>query len=46
VYELEDPKNFVFDVNVTGLGYIEQDVYREAGIDYLVDVLWPPSVEA
>ncbi|OWZ06048.1 hypothetical protein PHMEG_00021755 [Phytophthora megakarya] len=34
-YSQENPVNIVFDVNVTELVYIEQDIYRAEGIAYL-----------
>jgi cholinesterase len=37
-YSLEDPRNIVFDVNVTDLAYVEQDVYRKEGIAYLQEL--------
>jgi carboxylesterase type B len=46
-YELENPKNMVFDVNVTGLVYVEQDVWRKEGMAKIADALWhtPLSLE-
>ncbi|KAH6668380.1 triacylglycerol lipase [Halenospora varia] len=38
-YTLEDPRNIVFDANVTELAYIEPDTYRAEGISYLSDHL-------
>ncbi|KAM0165000.1 hypothetical protein ACHAPG_000249 [Botrytis cinerea] len=38
-YTLDDPKNFVFDVNATNLAYVEQDYYRAAEIQYISDRL-------
>jgi triacylglycerol lipase len=38
-YTLDDPKNIVFDVNVTDLAYVEPDYYRAAGIKYIADRL-------
>lgn len=38
VYTLEQPQNYVFDVNATGLGYLEPDVYRAAGMRYISDI--------
>lgn len=35
-YTLNKPDNYVFDVNRTGLAYVEKDDYREAPIDYLL----------
>ncbi|RTE79001.1 hypothetical protein BHE90_006494 [Fusarium euwallaceae] len=35
-YTLDKPDNYVFDVNRTGLAYVEKDDYREAPIDYLL----------
>ncbi|EHA56295.1 lipase 2 [Pyricularia oryzae 70-15] len=37
VYTLEQPQNYVFDVNATGYGYIEPDTYRAEGIKYISD---------
>jgi hypothetical protein len=34
-YTLDNPRNMVFDVNVTNLSYVEPDTYRAAGIDYI-----------
>ncbi|EHK98823.1 putative Lipase 2 [Glarea lozoyensis 74030] len=36
-YTLENPRNMVFDVNVTKLAYVEPDTYRAEGIQYLAD---------
>ncbi|KAI1875938.1 uncharacterized protein JN550_001434 [Neoarthrinium moseri] len=41
LYELESPKNLVFDVNVTNLLYQERDDYRQREISYINDV-WHP----
>ncbi|TGO78207.1 hypothetical protein BELL_0075g00250 [Botrytis elliptica] len=38
-YTLDDPKNFVFDVNATSLAYVEPDYYRAAEIQYISDRL-------
>lgn len=38
-YALEDPANIVFDVNKTDLAYIEPDVYRAEGIQFIIDRL-------
>ncbi|KAG4033740.1 hypothetical protein MFRU_004g02430 [Monilinia fructicola] len=38
-YTLEDPKNLVFDVNVTDLTYVEPDYFRAAEIKYISDRL-------
>lgn len=38
-YTLEDPKNIVFDVNVTDLAYIEPDTFRADGISFIIDNL-------
>ncbi|KAM0425623.1 hypothetical protein ACHAPT_009155 [Fusarium lateritium] len=35
-YTVDKPDNIVFDVNRTGLAYVEKDNYREAEIDYLL----------
>ncbi|KAJ5733852.1 hypothetical protein N7493_002638 [Penicillium malachiteum] len=37
VYTLPDPKNIVFNVNVTGNAYIEPDTYRAEAIRYMAD---------
>jgi carboxylesterase type B len=34
-YEMEGGENWVFDANVTGLGYKERDDWRKAGIDLI-----------
>lgn len=34
-YNLRSPRNYVFDANVTGLGYSEPDEWRKAGIDLI-----------
>lgn len=34
-YEIESPMDLVFDANVTGLGYVEDDTWRKGGIDFL-----------
>jgi carboxylesterase type B len=42
-YTLDEPQNIVFDVNVTGLAYVEPDVYRAEAINYMAenfDTLW------
>lgn len=36
---LDDPKNIVFDVNVTDLAYIEPDTFRADGIGFIIDNL-------
>ncbi|KAI5919033.1 Alpha/Beta hydrolase protein [Camillea tinctor] len=36
-YTPDDPHNFVFDVNVTNLAYLDTDDYRQSGIDYLLE---------
>lgn len=38
-YTLEDPRNIVFDVNVTDLAYTEPDTYRAEGINFIMDGL-------
>ncbi|KAJ4386628.1 hypothetical protein N0V93_009526 [Gnomoniopsis smithogilvyi] len=38
-YTLDDPKNIVFDVNVTNLAYIEPDTFRAEGIGFIIDNL-------
>ncbi|KAH7348648.1 triacylglycerol lipase [Rhexocercosporidium sp. MPI-PUGE-AT-0058] len=38
-YTLDDPKNIVFDANVTNLAYAESDTYRAEGIAYIIDRL-------
>lgn len=45
-YELENPRNFAFDVNVTGLVYIEQDNWRKEGIAKIADALWHVTLGA
>lgn len=37
VYEVDQGKNYVFDANVTGLGYVEEDLYRVEPIKYFMD---------
>lgn len=37
VYTLDDPKNIVFDVNVTNLAYAEADTFRAEGIQFIAD---------
>ena len=39
VYDSADPENIVFDVNATNLAYIEPDIFRAEGIQYLSDRL-------
>ncbi|KLU88025.1 hypothetical protein MAPG_07012, partial [Magnaporthiopsis poae ATCC 64411] len=34
------PRNMVFDVNVTALAYAEPDTYRTEQIEYLIQKLW------
>lgn len=36
-YTLDDPRNIVFDANVTNLTYVEPDLYRAEGIAYLTE---------
>ncbi|KAJ1714947.1 hypothetical protein NYO67_2912 [Aspergillus flavus] len=36
-YRLEDPRNVVFDLNVTNLEYVADDFYRADGIKYISD---------
>lgn len=36
-YTLDNPQNVVFDANHTSLGYIEKDLFRAAGIQYISD---------
>ncbi|KAH7412997.1 triacylglycerol lipase [Cadophora sp. MPI-SDFR-AT-0126] len=38
-YTLDDPKNIVFDANVTNVAYEEPDTYRAEGIAYIMDRL-------
>ncbi|PWY86478.1 cholinesterase [Aspergillus sclerotioniger CBS 115572] len=38
-YTLDHPRNMVFDVNVTGLAYVEPDTYRAEGIGYITSIL-------
>ncbi|KAE8307788.1 Alpha/Beta hydrolase protein [Aspergillus transmontanensis] len=38
-YRLEDPRNVVFDLNVTNLEYVADDFYRAEGIKYISDNL-------
>lgn len=38
-YTLEDPRNIVFDVNVTDLAYTEPDTYRADGIEFIMNGL-------
>ncbi|KAL4758095.1 Alpha/Beta hydrolase protein [Aspergillus foveolatus] len=43
MYGANEPVDIVFDANVTGLGYIEDDTWRKEGIDFLNSisrVLW------
>ncbi|TIA07895.1 alpha/beta-hydrolase [Aureobasidium pullulans] len=37
VYELQDPKEIVWDANVTTLSYVEDDTYRAEGIRFILD---------
>ncbi|KPM41497.1 hypothetical protein AK830_g5082 [Neonectria ditissima] len=39
-YKVEKPQNLVYDVNVTRLGYVEPDKYRQKGISYIIDNLY------
>jgi hypothetical protein len=34
VYRTIGPVNYVFDINVTGLGYLESDLFRAEAIEY------------
>jgi triacylglycerol lipase len=34
-YTLDNPRNIVFDANVTDLAYVEPDEYRAEGIAYV-----------
>lgn len=36
----DEPRNMVFDVNVTALAYAEPDTYRTEQIEYLIQKLW------
>lgn len=38
-YTPDEPVNIVFDVNKTGLAYIEPDLYRAEGIQFIIDNL-------
>lgn len=38
-YTLEDPRNIVFDVNVTDLLYTEPDTFRAEGINFIMERL-------
>lgn len=39
-YARAEPRNIVFDVNVTDLAYAQEDDYREAPMAYLEEKLW------
>ncbi|KAF6797614.1 carboxylesterase family protein [Colletotrichum sojae] len=39
-YDLENPENMAFDVNVTSIAYVEPDTYRTEQIEYLIQKLW------
>ncbi|KAI1495428.1 Alpha/Beta hydrolase protein [Biscogniauxia marginata] len=39
-YTPDNPNNFVFDVNVTNLSYVDTDDYRKPGISYLLENLF------
>lgn len=39
-YDVENPYNMAFDVNVTGIAYQEPDTYRTEQIEYLIQKLW------
>ncbi|KAL6238341.1 hypothetical protein BDW75DRAFT_237440 [Aspergillus navahoensis] len=42
-YGADEPVDIVFDANVTGLGYLEDDTWRKEGIDFLnsiARILW------
>lgn len=34
-YTLDDPRNIVFDANVTDLAYVAPDTFRAEGIEFL-----------
>ncbi|KAH8886582.1 alpha/beta-hydrolase [Thozetella sp. PMI_491] len=36
-YSLEKPQNLVFDVNVTNLAYLEDDIFRAEAINFLIE---------
>lgn len=36
-YSLDKPRNLVYDVNVTRLGYVEEDTFRQKEISYIMD---------
>ncbi|KAH8890481.1 triacylglycerol lipase [Thozetella sp. PMI_491] len=38
VYQLEAPRNIVFDANATGLAYVEPDTYRAEAIAYMASI--------
>ncbi|PYH90898.1 cholinesterase [Aspergillus ellipticus CBS 707.79] len=42
VYTAQNPHNMVFDVNRTGLAYVEPDTYRAAGIGYIMSLFGGP----
>ncbi|OAG38359.1 hypothetical protein AYO21_07479 [Fonsecaea monophora] len=37
-YTLAQPQNIVFDTNATNLMYVEDDLYRAEGIQYMIDL--------
>lgn len=37
VYGTVDGQNYVFDANVTGLSYVEPDLFRAEAIQYWMD---------
>ncbi|KAI3528801.1 carboxylesterase [Colletotrichum filicis] len=37
LYTVDEPNNIVFDVNRTGLAYVEEDNYRATEIEYLLE---------
>ncbi|KAM5344315.1 hypothetical protein ACJ41O_012852 [Fusarium nematophilum] len=45
-YQLGEPKNLVFAINSSGLGYLEPDTYRSEQLEYLNSKLWKTTLEA
>jgi hypothetical protein len=39
-YTLDNPQTFFFDANVTNLSYVEPDIYRAEGIQWMIENMY------
>lgn len=39
-YTLDNPQTFIFNANVTNLSYVEPDIYRAEGIQWMIDNMY------